>query len=180
MNVKNNKRRQETVNKITAAFMELLENRELSQIKVTTICEMAGINRGTFYANFADVYDLADKLHTRLKREVNDLFAADVRVRCTHADFVKLMEHIFQHIQKNQRLYSFYFRLGYDDVEDLKLYDIPLIEHNLQREHISYHISFFKGGFNTIVKKWLRGGCKESPGEMRDIILREYQGRFRQ
>ena len=175
MNVKNNKRRQETVSKIESAFMDFLKTQEISQIKVTAICEKAGINRGTFYANFVDVYDLADKMHIRLKNEVNELFEQDIRSQYTNENYLKLFEHIFEHIKKNQTLYAFYFKLGYDDSDDLKLYDICQMNYT---QNLSYHIAFFKSGFNTIVKKWINGGCKESPEEMRDILLLEYTGRF--
>lgn len=37
--------------------------------------------------------------------------------------------------------------------------------------------SFFKAGLNAIVKKWLEGGCRETPEEMNEIIHSEYQGR---
>lgn len=43
--------------------------------------------------------------------------------------------------------------------------------------HIEYHIEFFKSGFNAVVKKWLAGGCQETPEEMDEIIRSEYQGR---
>lgn len=32
-------------------------------------------------------------------------------------------------------------------------------------------------GFNAVVKRWLNGGCKESPEEIEGIIRSEYQGR---
>lgn len=174
MNTKNNRRRQETVKKIENVFMEFLKEQELSQIKVTAICEKAEINRGTFYANFIDVYDLADKMHERLKKEVNALFEQDIKWQYTDADFLKL----FEHIKDNQTLYYFYFKLGYDDSDDLKLYDIYRTDHGIKNEHIDYHISFFKGGFNTLVKKWLNSGCEKTPQQMKDILLYEYRGRF--
>lgn len=61
MNVKNNKRRRESIEKITKVFIELIQTHELSEISVTDICKRAGLNRATFYANYLDVYDLADK-----------------------------------------------------------------------------------------------------------------------
>ena len=172
MNVKNNKRRQETINRIETVFMEFLNNQELSKIRVTDICQKAGINRGTFYANYVDIYDLADKIHIRLKNEVNNLFMEDVKWQYTDDDFLKL----FEHIKENRTMYTCYFKLGYED--DLRLYDIYPAEHNIYTKHLNYHISFFKSGFNAIVKKWLNSGCKETPQEMRDILLCEYRGRF--
>ena len=174
MNTKNNKRRQETIRRIESVFMEFLKEQELSQIKVTAICEKAGINRGTFYANFVDVYDLADKMHERLKIEVNSLFEQNIKQQSIESNFAKL----FEHIKDNQALYYFYFKLGYDDDDDLNLLDIYQAYHSVQSEHIDYHISFFKGGFNALVKKWLNNDCDKTPQQMNDILMYEYRGRF--
>ena len=51
MNVKNNKRHQETIENIEKAFVLLLKDNELKEISVTELCKTAGINRSTFYAN---------------------------------------------------------------------------------------------------------------------------------
>ncbi len=174
MNTKNNKRRQETVRKIESVFLDFLKEQELSQIKVSDICKAAEINRGTFYANFVDIYDLADKLHERLKSEVNLLLEQNIGIQNMGADFLRL----FRHIYENRDMYSFYFSLGYDDSEELKLYDVFLNADNIPAEHLHYHVSFFKSGFNGIVKKWLKGGCKETPEQMTDILFYEYRGRL--
>ena len=67
MNTKNNRRRRESVARIEKAFMELLQTSELSEITVSEICKMSGLNRSTFYANFVDIYDLADKVREHLE-----------------------------------------------------------------------------------------------------------------
>lgn len=61
MNTPDNKRRRESQEKIMKAFVRQLQNKELAQISVTEICHEAGINRSTFYANYLDIYDLADQ-----------------------------------------------------------------------------------------------------------------------
>ena len=67
MNTKNNKRRRESVAKIEHVFVSLLQTKELSQITVSDICKKAGLNRTTFYANYLDIYDLADKIKEHLE-----------------------------------------------------------------------------------------------------------------
>ena len=62
MNTPNNRRRRESVEKIERVFVDLLQMRELGDIRVSDICKQAGLNRTTFYANFADVYALADSI----------------------------------------------------------------------------------------------------------------------
>ena len=69
MNTVNNKRRRESVEKIEKAFVQLLQTADLKNITVSDICKETGLNRSTFYANFLDIYDLADKLRTKLESE---------------------------------------------------------------------------------------------------------------
>ncbi len=70
MNTKNNRRRCESIENIEKTFIELLQAKELNEISVSDICKKCGLNRSTFYANYTDIYDLADKLKTNLENEV--------------------------------------------------------------------------------------------------------------
>ena len=38
-------------------------------------------------------------------------------------------------------------------------------------------MEFFKAGITQIIKIWLKGGCKESPEDMFEIIKSEYSRR---
>jgi len=67
MNVKNNKRRRESQEKIEKAFIELLQTREIKDITVSDLIKMTELNRSTFYANYLDMCDLADKTREKLE-----------------------------------------------------------------------------------------------------------------
>ena len=110
MNTKNNKRRRESVEKIKKAFFILLENQELNSIKVSEICKLANINRSTFYANYVDIYDLAEKIYHDLKNEVDQLFDLGSDIDKYESEFLQLLTHIKDH----QSLYNSYFKLGYE------------------------------------------------------------------
>ena len=173
MNVKNNKRRQESKEKIKKAFFLLLEKQDLNKVKVSELCRVANINRSTFYANYIDIYDLADRIYLDLKEEIDQLFnVSDDPEKC-EAEFLKLFEHINQH----RILYTCFFKLGYEG-KAFQLQSFVEMKETSGTPFIDYHIAFFKNGFNAIVKMWLYNGCKESPREMCDILLNEYRGRF--
>ncbi|MBQ7799861.1 MAG: TetR/AcrR family transcriptional regulator, partial [Oscillospiraceae bacterium] len=103
MNTKNNKRRRESVEKIEKAFVELLQSKELDDITVSEICKLTGLNRSTFYANFLDTYDLADKLRTVLENEFSALFA-DYDYFNERTGALKM----FTHLKENQLFYKTY------------------------------------------------------------------------
>lgn len=175
MNTKNNRRRRESVEKIEKAFIELLSKKELNEISVTEICKICEINRSTFYANFIDIYDLADKLREHLEKDVEKLYQTETEEKYNSNNYLKL----FSHIKNNSEFYRTYFKLGYDDKHEVTVYDTKQAEEFFDNKHISYHIEFFKSGLNAIIKKWLQSGCAESPEEMDEIIRYEYQGRIK-
>ena len=47
---------------IREAFLKLLKEKPLARITVKEVCDLAQINRGTFYKHYLDCYDLMDKL----------------------------------------------------------------------------------------------------------------------
>ena len=172
MNVKNNKRRQASKQKIERAFMELLENHEIKEITVSQIIKKAGLNRSTFYANYLDIFDLADKTRERLEQEFSDLFS-DYNYFSEHSGALKM----FTHVRDNQLFYQTYFKLCYDDKHLVCVYDTKRAEYEHIAANLQYHIEFFRNGLNAILKMWLRGGCKESPEEMAEVLKQEYRGR---
>ena len=174
MNTKNNKRRRESVAAIEKAFVQLLQTRDFKDVTVSDICKLTGLNRSTFYANYVDIYDLADKLRERLEEDFSQQFSANEHNAYLGTDGALRM---FTHIYENQIFYKTYFKLGYDKAQPILVYDRLRAEQDFQSEHISYHIEFFRAGLNAIIQQWLSGGCKESPETMADIIKAEYRGR---
>lgn len=168
MNIKNNKRKRDSIKKIERAFVDMLQSKEINQISVTDICKKTGLNRSTFYANFIDIYDLADKLREKLEQDFGEQFKDR-----TDNDATKM----FRHIYENQLFYKTYFKLGYDEKHQSYVFDSVRAERDFCGKHIKYHIEFFRNGINSIIKMWLANGCVESPEEMAEIIKSEYRGR---
>ena len=172
MNVKNNKRRRESQEKIEKAFIELLQTHEIKDITVSDIIKKAGLNRSTFYANFVDIFDLADKTREKLENEFSNLFA-DYDYMTERGGSLRM----FKHIKENQIFYKTYFKLCYDDKHLVSTYDAKRAEQEHVADNLKYHIEFFRNGLNAIIKLWLAGGCVESPEEMAEVLKQEYRGR---
>ena len=172
MNVKNNKRRRESQKKIEKAFIELLQTRDIKDITVSELIKITGLNRSTFYANYIDIFDLADKTREKLENEFSDLFA-DYDYFNERTGVLKM----FRHIKENQIFYKTYFKLCYDEKFLISIYDAKRAEKEHIDINLKYHIEFFRNGLNAIIKLWLEGGCRESPEEMAEVLKSEYRGR---
>ncbi len=175
MNTINNKRRKETRNKISKVFINLLQNKEINEITVTDICKLAKINRSTFYVNYLDIYDLADKIGKDLEQEVFSLYQEEREANHNSNNFLKL----FKHIKDNQLFYKTYFKLNMDKNLITQEYDYHLSKELYNDKYIDYHMEFFRAGLNAIIKKWLDNGCKESPEEIENILISEYNKKTR-
>ncbi|MCH1983031.1 TetR/AcrR family transcriptional regulator [Ruminococcus sp. OA3] len=173
MNTPNNKRKRESIERIEKVFIDLLQSKELNQISVSDICKKAGLNRTTFYANYADIYALADSIRDKLESSLSELYQSEITQGYNSNDYLRL----FRHIKENQIFYKTYFKLGYDDQYKIISYDINLARQHFQNLFIEYHMEFFKGGITKIIKMWLQNGCRESPEEMFEIIRSEYRER---
>ena len=149
MNAKNNKRHQETLQRIYTTFAALLRDQELNKISVTELCEIATIERSTFYANFEDISALANSYAAGIEKQVT-------AQPHTEGEFAW----IFEYILENKELFQIYFKLG------------------VSRTATDYKTIFFRNGVYSIAKLWFEDCCKESPQKMAEIIKREYEKLF--
>lgn len=168
MNTKNNKRRQASCEKIERAFLNMITEKSVGQITVTEICKAAGLNRTTFYANYADVFAVADCVRDQIENSFHELFERKENHTATA---------LFRMICENQLLFKIYFKLGYAEKYSSAVYDMARVERDFGGKYVEYHIEFFRSGLTAVIKKWLDGGCKETPEEMSEVLRTEYGGR---
>lgn len=167
MNKKSSKER------IESAFITLLQYKDINKIYVTDIIKIAKVNRSTFYANYIDIYDLADKIKENMYKDVLELYKEEAIKKEHSYDYLKL----FKHIKDNQIYYKTMFKLNFDftDYYDYHLEKEEALKYYGTTSNIEYHIEFFKAGITAVIKKWLFNNCMESPEEIMEIINTEYK-----
>ena len=173
MNIPNNKKRKKSQDLIEKTFIQLIQTKEINEITVSDICKLTNLNRSTFYANYLDIYDLADKLKDKMFLDIIDLYTKNTGIREHTYDYLTM----FKHIKENQIYYKTLFKLNFDlstyfNFEDSK--DEALRFYS-STDYLDYHIEYFKAGLSAIIKKWLFNGCKESPEVMNEILKSEYK-----
>ena len=164
MNTPNNKRKKESIERIEKVFISLLQTNELNEISVSDICKLAGLNRTTFYANYTDIYGLADSIRDKLEHNLSDLYRNEITRGFNSNDYLKL----FCHIKDNQIFYKTYFKLGYDDSYKIISYDINLARQHFDNRFIEYHMEFLKAE----LQKSLKCGCKTAAKKARKICMK--------
>ena len=149
MNTKENKQHQETLQRIYAAFAALLQDQDLNKISVAELCEMANIERSTFYANYKTISALANRYAAEIEKQV---------VAQPHAEGE--FAWMFEFILENTELFRIYFKL------------------DVSQSSSDYKTIFFRKGAYSVAKLWFDDGCKESPEQMGNLVKREYTKLF--
>lgn len=172
MNVSNNKRKKSSIEKIEKVFIQLIQKKNIEDISVSMICELADLNRSTFYSNYIDIYDLAEKVMKNMEVEFAQ-FQLSNNAKQNPVGYLNM----FRYIKDNQIFFKTYFKLESYSKSLPTQYRVELAEKYYDNKYIDYHIEFFRAGLNAVIKKWLDGGCKESPEEISEIITSEYKNK---
>lgn len=153
---------------IKDAFLSLLKNKNLNQITVTKIVNIADIGRGTFYLHYLDVLDLYESLVNELFEEIEHFF--DNAYPTTNTENLKkLMKEIINFISLNKEFFLIMLRLEgsektisklknlfYNKVfqESIKIYG----NKNLETDYLNTETIFIVSGLVGVIDKWLNEG----------------------
>ena len=66
MNHKTDRRVKYTKTALREALVTLMQDRHISQITVKALCDLADVNRSTFYAHYTDPYDLLGQVEAEV------------------------------------------------------------------------------------------------------------------
>lgn len=182
MNVKNNQRARDTDEKIVRAVYQIMlkEKKPISRVTVREVCELAGINRSTFYAHYQDVFDVLESVERTMSQGLTESFLDQLE---KGAGMGECFESLFAYIKKYENFYRVYLnetgRIGvigiaWELLQD-KLKTVSFREMGFaSQEELEYHGEFFLFGMTAMVRRWVNGGCGETPRQMVEILERQY------
>lgn len=159
---------------IKNSFAELLKKKPINKITVKEICEMAEINRATFYKHYLDVYDLLDKIEEEFLGELRESIGVDEN-KSTKETLIMIMTNIKAKADTYKALFSDngdptfprrVFEEGYR-IERIKE-DIKGNK-NLSDENIKCLYNYIAYGCNGILSQWIAGNMEGSVSETADF-----------
>lgn len=74
---KNDSKYFNTAKKMNDALVSLLSKKTFEYISVKDVCEVAGVNRSTFYLHYSNTADLLDEVIDRLNESFNEHLNTD-------------------------------------------------------------------------------------------------------
>lgn len=156
---------------IRQSFLELLTIKPLGKITVKEICDKADINRATFYAHYADVYELLQKIEEVFYQELQGTVKGMVQESYTCI----LPIEILRKIKENKRLCRVIFGT-YGDKEFLRklmyfakeesLEDWKKLHPNVEDEKLEWLYGFIVNGCAGIIQQWVETGFQAEPEEL--------------
>ncbi|MCI9539322.1 MAG: TetR/AcrR family transcriptional regulator [Eubacterium sp.] len=155
---------------IRESFIQLLKEQPVSKITVTKICEIAEINRATFYKYYEDAFDLLQKLEQELLEEILNSLSQFEQLSIRES-FIQLLEHLkkrgewFQIIGSSHGDPQFASRIlsvCYENASFLIQKFFPHLT-GTQKKWLYY---FLAHGYGGLLGCWLDNGLQEPTEEI--------------
>lgn len=176
MSSKLDRRKQYTRMALKESLLKLLQEKQISSITIKEICELADINRSTFYAHYSSQYDLLDSIEEEF---LGDMVATLSQYNFTKEEEAlqmteKILEYIAQKSEICQTLLSensdIHFQKKGMMITQQFIFKNWFTESQHDREAFEYISMFVMSGSIYVVKNWLENGMNKTPKEMARII----------
>lgn len=178
MNTDNNKRFQDTEQKIMDAYGSIAAHKELSKITVSDICKKAQIHRTTFYGHFEDINALRNSVELfQLKKWIEGFLESD--------GAWNLYDGMYKYVYfyyRNQDIVRFHMKADEVKNKGTLLFQTVITDEYLEKYMNKFNLSneleakchqtFLSSGITGIIYRWVEKGCNESPEEITSAICK--------
>jgi len=172
MSDRQDRRSQRTRHLLSAALVELIREKDYSNITVADIIERANVGRSTFYAHYRD----KDSLFVGEMDRVIEVLSHRIPNQEESPFFPSLG--LFRHVGEEYKLYkALLWTPGIDlMIKHMQTSLSQRVEGGLQKSGKDFEVpipilaSFIVGSFLTLLKWWLENKMVYSPEEMDEIF----------
>lgn len=164
---------------IRKAFTDLLTEKPIRNITIRELCETAGINRGTFYTHYQDIYDLLEQIEKEMlqefKENLNQGLETDKPEKVLSSF---LFQNIFKFLEKNSDICT--IMLG--ENSDKKFINEMLLLgkeecittysqcfKNISMKEIEDFYIFVSNGCIGLLTRWVNQGMKEPAEQIAEV-----------
>ena len=177
---KEDRRVRRTKKLLTQALTQLLQQKQVNEITVKELTDLADMNRGTFYLYYKDIYDMLEKIQDEMFEKLDGIFELREDEEVTEQTKPILLD-LFRFIEENQEMcrvllspngdMSFLHRLN--EVLREKCLQIYIgMEPVANEEDFDYRYSFVVYGCAGIIRAWVGRNCREKPEQMAELASR--------
>lgn len=139
-----------TKNSIKDAFIKALQKKDVSEIRITKLCEKAMINKSTFYKHFTDINDLLNVVQNEYIDELYNSFEYKDKLFSNPTLFMQGLRHL---LTTNEKKLKSIFKHGVVFIHKFESKIINLYaKENDSLEH-KIKVEFLLSGISRIIAK---------------------------
>lgn len=171
-----------TASYMDEALLVLLEKKDYEFIKVKEICQIAGVNRSTFYLHYEKMDDLLEETVNYVSNKFNSKLKnidADAEITKKILTSDKYLRPYLSFVKENKKIYRLMHDKPYlfniDKITNRlykDIFDIALANFKVKEEEKKYIFSFYTEGVIGIIKRWLEDDCNDEIDLIIGIIER--------
>jgi AcrR family transcriptional regulator len=176
MSSKLDRRKKYTRMVLKESLITLLKDKQISSVTVKELCELADINRSTFYSHYTDQFDLLNKIEDEILEDMNQTLGSynfneeEEALQMTE----KILEYVAANRDVCQTLLSEHGDPQFQNKVMKITYEFTMknwVEIIKSDQKASEYISLYVGsGSIHVIKNWLDNGMDMTPKEMAEII----------
>lgn len=169
-----------TREQLRRALATLMREKELKDITVRELTELADVNRSTFYSHYQDVFDMARQVEQELFEQLDGVLSAYTPDQLRQ-DLSPVLLDVFTFVRDNSELClvlmgqssetDFFRRLTYL-IHEKCLQEWQGIYPLKEREDLHYYLEFVVSGIVGMILSWGRAGCDRPPEAMAALAER--------
>ena len=180
---KEDRRVRRTKKLLTQALTQLMQQKQVKEITVKELTDLADMNRGTFYLYYKDIFDMLEKIEDGIFEALNSIVEQHEHEDVAHETKPLLLE-LFTFLQDNREMVrvllsphgdmSFLYRL-FQVIREKCVTAFPEYSRTLSEADFDYHFSFVVFGVAGLIRAWVNRECAESAlqmAELADVMLR--------
>lgn len=160
------------------SLIGLLQEKPVSKISITELCEAADLNRATFYAHYNDQFDLLHQMEQEIMDDI-DRYIQEMKLDQMEPSSPDTLVNVLAYIRKEKTLFhtllnknqdlGFQTRvMVYIGQKHFSSFPDAKMQYSQYQEYI---FLFFASGAIAIIKKWLEDGALLSDEEVSKLIL---------
>ncbi len=166
---KNEQKSLKTKKKLQAAFIDLYSQKNIEKITIKELTDKAGLNRGTFYIHYLDIYDLFNNIKINLLHEIEK--KADKIFEKKQLSVKVMVENILDlYHQVGEKLIPIITKDA-TFTENIKTILKSKIFPNYENQEINYLLEYHFSAVISTINLWVKNNKNVSPTELIKLIV---------
>jgi AcrR family transcriptional regulator len=174
VNTKMDRRKKYTRMVLKDSLMQLLKEKPISAITVKELCELADINRSTFYSHYGDHYDLLSKIEEEIIEDMQE----KLQMFNMWTEELIPIEMILEYIVDKKDVFLVLLKENGENNLHKRVRNLAhgflvshlMRMHNIEKDKIEYLSLFIVSGSIQMIISWLDHGMDKSEKELAGMI----------